>query len=122
MIPHKYVNASDAPGHYAADHLRVPRQAITVAFYWHNCVDMPVWRYDAEAAECGLDPWRILDGHIDAHVNGRSYFVGSHEVEPNFEVYVQRRDLERERRVCPLCNLPDGSHHLACDTTWSDHR
>lgn len=37
------------------------RQAVTVAWLWDH-PDTPAYRYDKDAAEMGLDPWRSIDG------------------------------------------------------------
>jgi len=53
------------------------RRVVTVA-EWNNrpdeLIDEYAYWFNPEAADVGLDPWRLVEG-IDAHTNGREYDV-----------------------------------------------
>lgn len=53
------------------------RRVVTVA-EWNNrpdeLIDEYAYWFNPEAADVGLDPWRLIEG-IDAHTNGREFDV-----------------------------------------------
>ena len=53
------------------------RRVVTVA-EWNNrpggLIDESAYWFNPEAADVGLDPWRLIEG-IDAHTNGREFDV-----------------------------------------------
>lgn len=91
VINHAYINASDAPGQFEAEQCN--RQAVTVRWLFEH-PDATGYLFNKEAAEDGLDPWRVIEG-VDAKPDNSAYYVeygrtGTKEVAPDFEVYVSR--------------------------------
>lgn len=83
------------------------REAMNVSEAWarEDCTDRTFWLYSIEAADMGLECWRMLDG-IDASVDKGAdgmplYYsldhdgTGSTTVNPRAIVYMQRSNVER---------------------------
>lgn len=53
------------------------RRVVTVA-EWHNrpdeLIDEYAYWFNPEAADAGLDPWRLIEG-IDAHTDGHAFDI-----------------------------------------------
>jgi hypothetical protein len=106
MIPHKYVNASDAPGQYAAD--LIGRQAVTIAWYLANMPGKPAWVYSEEADNFGCDPWMEIEG-VDCDLLGAIHTIelvgklDEYHVRASREIFVQRCDLPGKQPRDYLC-------------------
>lgn len=63
-----------APAGYVCPH--TGRVAVLVSDYANSDLngDVTAYWYNAEAAEFGLDPWRLVEG-VDPHVNGAAFDV-----------------------------------------------
>lgn len=77
------------------------RRRVTVA-EWNNrpdaLIDKYAYWYDPEAAEMGLDPWRLIEG-IDAHARDGLYDVdfanGTYRTTPGeHPIYVRAQHFE----------------------------
>lgn len=76
------------------DPKRIP---VPVAWYFEHAVDKPAFVYLPHHHDAGLDPWRIVSG-VDCTTDRTCYFVEwgistSQEVDPEFTLYIQERDL-----------------------------
>jgi hypothetical protein len=103
MIPHTYKFASQDPAAWDAD--QCDRQAVTVEWAYEHLCDEPLWHYRQESADCGFDPWRLIDG-IDKFTSGNEYeLCGAADwfkrVGPKFRVFAQRSTLRK-------LGLPEG--------------
>jgi len=72
MIEHRYFNASEDPGAFAADLCN--RQAVTAAFAFDKLCDQPLYLFSEEADEYGLDPWAMVQG-MDRDTSTGEYIV-----------------------------------------------
>jgi len=101
ILPHRYINASDDPEAWAAD--QCGRQGVTVEWFFRQMdPDTPAWVYDSHANECGLDPWREIEG-IDPFVDGERFDLWmitgkGHEVQKDFRIFVQVKAIPEEAR------------------------
>lgn len=93
IIPHRYVNISDAPGQYAAE--QTGRQAVTAKFLMEH-PDMSGYIYYADQEGIG-EPWVLIDG-IDALCDGSQIILefgrtGERHVNPDEPVFVSQKAL-----------------------------
>lgn len=103
-VKHTYLDASEEPAQFAAD--QCGRQAVAVAeiFADERLVDLPMWTFNVEDDDCGLDPWRTVGG-LDQYVAGRapnperpfivenSSGTRSKDVAGDYVVFMQKCDL-----------------------------
>jgi hypothetical protein len=103
MVPHSYLNASDAPDQYDAD--MCGRQAVTPEFAWEHLCDEPLYLYSKKAGEMGTDPWIIVTG-MDKLNDGRYIAefgtTGHWILHPDQYLFAQRSTLRK-------LGLPDGA-------------
>ncbi len=97
VIPHKFINASEAPAQYEAE--QCDRQAVTVEFLADH-PDLQGYLFLDGQAEIGLDPWRMIEG-VDYTFDRATFFVewgrtAEKEVDRLFQVFVSRKQLLKE--------------------------
>lgn len=86
---------------------KAKRVPVTAKWYWNNLVEhnATCWLWNADAKDCGLDPWIEIDG-IDPMVNSPTWVFESvsgkeHYGTENTILFVQTRDLERYQLGAP---------------------
>jgi len=94
IVEHDYVNASDNIAQYEADQCN--RQQVTIeqySEYWAQ-YDIPVWKFNRLTSDMGLDPWFQVNDRLDkSMVDDNVYFVGNDEVNGDFPLFIQKRDM-----------------------------
>ena len=101
ILAHTYFNASDDPAAHDADVCN--RQAVTVEWAYDNWCDRVLWMW-RDSLMSGDDPWIeviSLDKLVKPDENGNVFIVEwsvtkDKLVKPDFRLFVQRHDLERE--------------------------
>ncbi len=94
IVKHDYVDASDNAAQYQADQCN--RQQVTIEQYMEYWVqfDIPVWTFDCDAFEFGLEPWKQVNDYLDQSTADENiYFVGELEVDQDYPLFIQRKDL-----------------------------
>jgi hypothetical protein len=95
ILPHKYVNASDDPGAYAAD--QCGRQAVTIEWAFAHLMDETLYVYRNDSM---TDPWLTIDGGVDQNLMTGKYILcygrtGELPVPKGSRVFASKKAVER---------------------------